>query len=302
MHPYVCLLVHQHQRAADRAAAPPLPLLAPHAPCSVRRPDLAEASFKIVCACLCVCGCACLQAGFSSSAVFATRFAFLHHPRVVGVVAGGIGGLVPLPDAKLDYPLGCRDYEGWTGRPFDPQDYASVPQLYVNGDSDSSCPFRFPPDGSAAHPVGSDGAEDLSEDEALAVQRNFLPPERQAEFGRDAISLSMVKQLWEAMMDPARLGPGSGYHIRDNVVADTGHSINPPTVEAIDRFLIDEFLGSAGLRGAWGNPGPLAAGAEEIAGGAAVAAAAVTVDDVVTFLKENSLSTKEKEAIRRALL
>jgi hypothetical protein len=104
------------------------------------------------------------------------------------------------------------------------------------------------------------------------------------------------------MMDPARLGPGSGYHIRDVVVADTGHSINPPTVEAIDRFLIDEFLGSAGLRGAWGNPGSLAAGAEEIAGGAAVAAAAVTVDDVVTFLKENSLSTTEKEAIRRALL
>jgi hypothetical protein len=107
---------------------------------------------------------------------------------------------VPLPDADLDYPLGCRDYETYTGRQFDREAYAAIPQLFVNGDSDSSCPFRFPPDGSDEYPLGSDGAEDLSESEACVVQREFLPPARRAEFGRDALSLSTVQALWKVAM------------------------------------------------------------------------------------------------------
>jgi hypothetical protein len=56
-----------------------------------------------------------------------------------------------------------------------------------------------------------------------------------------------------------RLAPSTGYvHIRDVVIPNTGHSINPPTVAAINDFLRDYFLGSAGLRGAWGNPRPMA--------------------------------------------
>ena len=187
-------------------------------------------------------------AGFSSSAVFATRFGFLHYPATLAVVAGGIGGLTPVPDERLDYPLGTRDYETITGRRFDADAFEALPQLFVNGDRDSSCPFRFPP-----LVPGSDGAEDLSESEARIVQREYLPVHRRGEFGREPTSLSLVKELWKACL--VRL---AAHNIEDVVVPDTGHSINPPTVEIIDDFLEARFLSSAGRRGWWGNPGPLA--------------------------------------------
>ena len=69
--------------------------------------------------------------GYSSSGVFAQRFAFLHPEIIDTVLIGGAGGSIPMPsdcmgNDKLEYPLGTKDYEHITGKKFDLESYKQI--------------------------------------------------------------------------------------------------------------------------------------------------------------------------------
>lgn len=69
--------------------------------------------------------------GYSSSGVFAQRFAFLHPEIIDTALIGGAGGSIPMPiDCKasdeLEYPLGTKDYKQVTGRDFDLESYKKI--------------------------------------------------------------------------------------------------------------------------------------------------------------------------------
>lgn len=69
--------------------------------------------------------------GYSTSGVFAQRFAFLHPEIVDTILVGGAGGSVPMPlDCKysdsLEYPLGTKDYIEITGNSFDLDNYRKI--------------------------------------------------------------------------------------------------------------------------------------------------------------------------------
>lgn len=69
--------------------------------------------------------------GYSSSGVFAQRFAFLHPEIIDTVLIGGAGGSIPMPpdcngSDKLEYPLGTKDYEQLTGKSFDLESYKKI--------------------------------------------------------------------------------------------------------------------------------------------------------------------------------
>ena len=81
-----------------------------------------------------------LMLGFSSVGMFAHRFTMLHPDRVKAVWLGGEAP-APLPAAKLDgqpldYPVGIRNLEELTGKPFDFETYRTIPHFVYVGEYD----------------------------------------------------------------------------------------------------------------------------------------------------------------------
>lgn len=72
--------------------------------------------------------------GYSSSGVFAQRFALLHPDVVETACIGGASGSIPLPTKDLSYPLGIADYEQLTGRTFDFENYSKIKFKYYVGE------------------------------------------------------------------------------------------------------------------------------------------------------------------------
>jgi|GEM_PF-4367964 len=81
-----------------------------------------------------------LMLGYSSVGTFAHRFTMLHPDRVHAVWLGGESP-APLPTAELyeqplDYPLGIRNLEALTGKPFDLETYMTVRHFICVGEND----------------------------------------------------------------------------------------------------------------------------------------------------------------------
>lgn len=71
--------------------------------------------------------------GYSSSGVFAQRFALLHPEIVDTLCVGGASGSIPTPTTELQYPLGIADYYDITGKPFDFETYSQIKFRYYVG-------------------------------------------------------------------------------------------------------------------------------------------------------------------------
>lgn len=72
--------------------------------------------------------------GYSSSGVFAQRFALLHPEIVETACIGGASGSIPIPTEKLAYPIGVADYEALTGKKFDLESYSKIKFRYYVGE------------------------------------------------------------------------------------------------------------------------------------------------------------------------
>jgi len=68
--------------------------------------------------------------GYSSSGVFAQRFALLHPEIVETACIGGASGSIPIPTKKIAYPIGIADYEAVTGKKFDLESYSKIKFRY----------------------------------------------------------------------------------------------------------------------------------------------------------------------------
>jgi hypothetical protein len=87
--------------------------------------------------------------GFSASAKFCNRFAFLHPERVKAVASGGVNGLPTLPVSErnghtLPFPIGIADINTITGKPFNIEAYQQVAQYVYMGylDRNDTLPSR----------------------------------------------------------------------------------------------------------------------------------------------------------------
>jgi len=82
-----------------------------------------------------------LMSGYSTSGVFANRFACLHAEWIKAYSAGGINGLLMMPYAKwntkeLDYPIGTADLKKITGEEFHFDAFTQIDQFLYMGDQD----------------------------------------------------------------------------------------------------------------------------------------------------------------------
>lgn len=72
--------------------------------------------------------------GYSSSGVFAQRFALLHPDIIETACIGGASGSIPIPTKKMAYPIGIADYESLTGKKFDLESYSKIKFRYYVGE------------------------------------------------------------------------------------------------------------------------------------------------------------------------
>ena len=89
-----------------------------------------------------------IMKGFSSSAKFAQRFAFLYPELVSAVIAGGISAILCLPVNKyknhtLNFPLGTNNYEQLTGKKFDKKTFNKIPHYVFMGEKDQNDPLPY---------------------------------------------------------------------------------------------------------------------------------------------------------------
>lgn len=71
--------------------------------------------------------------GYSSSAVFAHRFALIHPAIVETVCIGGAIGDIPIPTRNINYPIGIGDFENIFGKKFDMDSYSKITFRYYVG-------------------------------------------------------------------------------------------------------------------------------------------------------------------------
>lgn len=72
--------------------------------------------------------------GYSSSGVFAQRFALLHPELIDTACIGGASGSIPLPSKNIGYPIGIQDYEELFDKSFDMEEYSKIKfRYYVAG-------------------------------------------------------------------------------------------------------------------------------------------------------------------------
>lgn len=80
--------------------------------------------------------------GYSSSGVFAQRFALLHPNIIDSLCIGGAIGSIPIPlveymGEKLKYPIGISDFKEITGTNFEIEDYKKIKFNYYVGEKES---------------------------------------------------------------------------------------------------------------------------------------------------------------------
>lgn len=81
--------------------------------------------------------------GFSASGTFANRFSLLHPEKVKAVAAGGLNGLLIIPQAslqnqRLNFPIGIADVEAKTGMSINLNAYRKLPQFWFMGENDTN--------------------------------------------------------------------------------------------------------------------------------------------------------------------
>lgn len=72
--------------------------------------------------------------GYSSSGVFAQRFALIHPEIVSRALIGGAAGTIPIPSSEIDYPIGIRDFKELFGKEFNEKEYKKIFFAYYVGE------------------------------------------------------------------------------------------------------------------------------------------------------------------------
>lgn len=116
-----------------------------------------------------------LMTGFSASGTFANRFSLIHPEKVKAVAAGGLNGLLMLPEKQMKgreliYPVGTYDFEALFGKFFNPGAFQSTPQFLFMGK--------------------------LDDNDAIPYSDAFDEPERQLIY--ELLGEEMQPQRWEA--------------------------------------------------------------------------------------------------------
>ena len=156
--------------------------------------------------------------GFSASAMFASRFVYLHPELVAAAAFGGINSFIMLPATQisghaLNYPLGLADYAAFTGHPFDQAAYNAVPQFAYMGVND-------------ANDAASEGGDAYSSDDVALIH--------------ELIGARMTPDRWNAVQRTFR---ASGASMTFTTYERIGHSIDERVLDDLTKFFENSVNG-----------------------------------------------------------
>lgn len=72
--------------------------------------------------------------GYSTSGVFAQRFAEIHPKIISKAIIGAATGSIPIPSKDLDWPFGIRNFEELFGKKFEEESYKKIQFAYYVGE------------------------------------------------------------------------------------------------------------------------------------------------------------------------
>lgn len=72
--------------------------------------------------------------GYSTSGVFAQRFALLHPEMISKAIIGGAIGSIPIPTQDFNYPIGIKDFKQIFGEDFNEEAYKNIQFAYYAGE------------------------------------------------------------------------------------------------------------------------------------------------------------------------
>ena len=166
--------------------------------------------------------------GYSSSGVFAQRFALIHPELIDTACIGGASGSIPIPSKKIGYPIGIADYEKLFGKPFNSEEYKRIVFKYYVGELETinKTNERFDDDGKPA-PMHDMSYFDRSIPPSVGLQQ------------RSALGIEMFQRAQKTIEYLQKLGikidhtiiPGRTHNNR------SGHGVN----ELGEKFINDTY-------------------------------------------------------------
>lgn len=78
--------------------------------------------------------------GYSSSGVFAQRFALIHPELIDTALIGGAAGSIPLPTEDFEYPLGIKDFKELFEKDFNKEAYKKIQFAYYVAEFEADKP------------------------------------------------------------------------------------------------------------------------------------------------------------------
>ncbi len=175
--------------------------------------------------------------GYSSSGVFAQRFALIHPEIVSRVLIGGASGSIPLPVEEFEYPLGTRDFRKLFGKDFDENEYRKIQFAYYVGELEAN---------ELAYEVDIDGKPIQRDENGQIIDKNqIIPPMHDMSYYPRSIDISRGKyqrqllgeDLSERYEKCIKYYENNGYNITSKIYRGANHrgmfSKSNPCIESL---------------------------------------------------------------------
>lgn len=181
--------------------------------------------------------------GYSSSGVFAQRFALIHPELIDTLCVGGASGSIPFPEQEeeiekhfsFNYPLGTRNYKELFGKTFDEEEYKRIRFRYYVGELEEERKTN-------------ERVDDLGNPAPMHDMSYFVAsvPSDVGKCQRNVFGTSLI----ERATNQTKILNNLGYDISHTVIKGRGHSDVPElgitgVKEQGDRFISNTFNESA---------------------------------------------------------
>lgn len=160
--------------------------------------------------------------GYSSSGVFAQRFALIHPEVVDKCCVGGSAGSIPIPEKNIGYPVGIADFKELFGKEFNEEAYKNIEFAYYVGEHEASNPGNWDIDGNVMKKDEHGNKLDKTQIEAPMHDMSYhghSTPKDIGEKQREAYGISLNDRFKNSI----QYYKEHGYKIHDMIYKGAGH-------------------------------------------------------------------------------
>ena len=160
--------------------------------------------------------------GYSSSGVFAQRFALIHPEVVDKCCVGGSAGSIPIPEDNIGYPVGIADFKELFGKEFNEEAYKNIEFAYYVGEHEASNPGNWDIEGNAIEKDEHGNKLDKTQIEAPMHDMSYHGHSTPKDIGEKQREV-YGRSLNDRFKNSIQYYKEHGYKIVDMIYKGTGH-------------------------------------------------------------------------------